>query len=217
MKYELIQNSDVGVITDPTPVLRDIKDTFTVSFVLPEESAYVALFRDESGAEYRATIKDGVVKVPKRLLIKEQRVGLTVCQISDDAILHSWICPTLKIGTFISLRQTQWQITVGTDDKELYARLADIERANVAARDEYAALLAEFDKLQAEYSSRVTESEQALQVFAEQLDALTKTLASVKAANENIATEYNKSIQVINDLSERLAALESNYDPTVIK
>ena len=28
---------------------------------------------------------------------------------------------------------------------------------------------------------------------------------------------YNSAIEVINNLSERLAALESNYDPTVIK
>ena len=32
-----------------------------------------------------------------------------------------------------------------------------------------------------------------------------------------IAEQYNKAIEVINNLSERLAALESNYDPTVIK
>ncbi len=217
MQYELIANSDVGIIIDSTPILRDIKDTFTVSFVLPEAGAYVALFRDESGVEYRAAIMDGTVKVPKRLLIKEQRVGLTVCRINDDVILHSWVCPTLKIGTFISLRQTQWQITVGTDDKELYARLADIERANAAARDEYAALLAKFDTLQAEYSRRVADSEQAAQMFNERLDELTKAVAGVKTANETIAAEYNKSIQVINNLSERVAALESNYDPTVIK
>ncbi len=36
MRYELLSNSDVGVIIDQTPVLRDIKDTFVVSFDLPE-------------------------------------------------------------------------------------------------------------------------------------------------------------------------------------
>ncbi len=49
------------------------------------------------------------------------------------------------------------------------------------------------------------------------LNELSQTLASVKAENEKLATGYNKAIEVINDLSERLTALESNYDPTVIK
>lgn len=217
MQYELIQNSDVGIITDPTPILRDIKDTFAVSFVLPEPGAYIALFRDESGVEYRASIKDGAAKVPKQLFTKEQRIGLTVCRINDDAVLQAWECPTLKIGTFLSLRQTQWQITAGADDKELYARLAEIERANAKARAEYAALLEAFDALQAEFSRCVAANKQTAQVFDERLNALTKALASVKTANENIAAEYNKAIEVINGNSERITALEKNYDPTIIK
>lgn len=217
MQYELIHNSDVGVITDPTPILRDIKDTFSVSFILPEAGAYVALFRDESGVEYRATIKDGAAKVPKQLLTKEQRIGLTVCQIYDDAILHSWVCATLKVGTFLSLRQTQWQITAGADDKELYTRLAEIERANAKARAEYGALLAAFDTLQGEFSSCEQEAERVAQEHAERQAEQIKALASLRTANETLATEYNKAIEVINNLSERVTALEKNYDPTIIK
>lgn len=52
--------------------------------------------------------------------------------------------------------------------------------------------------------------------FDETASALTE-LASVKATNEMLAAKYNSAIEVINNLSERLAALESNYDPTVIK
>lgn len=217
MQYELIQNSSVGVLTDPTPILRDIKDTFTVSFVLPEPGAYVALFRDESGVEYRATVKDNVAKVPKQLFTKEQRIGLTVCQICDDAILRSWECPTLKIGTFLSLRKTQWQITAGADDKELYARLAEIERGDAKARAEYASLLAAFDALQAEFSRCKQDAERAEREHGERLSELIKALASLKTANETLATEYNKAIEVINNLSGRVVALEKNYDPTLIK
>ena len=216
MQYELIHNSDVGVITDPTPILRDIKDTFMVSFVLPEAGAYVALFRDESGVEYRVTIKDGAAKVPKQLLTKEQRIGLTVCQIYDDTILHSWVCATLKVGTFLSLRQTQWQITAGMDDKELYARLAEIERANAKQRAEYKALLAAFDTLQAEYDSYKAATAEAEEERTAQLSELIKALASVKTANETLAAKYNEAIETINSHSERITALEKNYDPTVI-
>lgn len=217
MRYELIDNSDVGVIIDPTPILRDIKDTFAMSFVLPDAGAYVALFRDEDGVEYRVTIADGAAKIPKQLLTKEQRIGLTVCEIYDDKILRSWVCQTLKVGTFLSLRKTQWQITAGTDDKELYARLAEIERANAKERAEYKALLAAFDTLQAEFSRHKASAEQAAQEYAERQNELIKALASVKSANETLAAEYNKAIGVINDLSERVNALEKHYDPTLIK
>ena len=217
MQYELIPNSSVGVITDTSPVFRDVKDTFAVSFILPEPGEYIALFRDESGTEYRASIKDGAAKVPKQLLTKEQRIGLTVCKITDEAIEQTWECPTLKVGTFLSLRQTQWQITGGADDKELYARLASIEREHAKRGAEYAALLDAFDALQAEFSRHKASAEQAAQEYAERQNELIKALASVKSANETLAAEYNKAIGVINDLSERVNALEKHYDPTLIK
>ncbi len=44
-----------------------------------------------------------------------------------------------------------------------------------------------------------------------------QALAALIAKTERLATAYNNAIKVINDLSERLTALESNYDPTVIK
>ena len=216
MRYELIDNSDVGVIIDPTPILRDIKDTFAVSFVLPDAGVYVALFRDEDGVEYRVTIADGAAKIPKQLLTKEQRIGLTVCEIYDDKILRSWVCQTLKVGTFLSLRKTQWQITAGTDDKELYARLAEIERANEKERAEYKALLAAFDTLQAEYDSYKAATAEAEEERTAQLSELIKALASVKTANETLAAKYNEAIETINSHSERITALEKNYDPTVI-
>ena len=216
MRYELIDNSDVGVIIDPTPRLRDIKDTFAVSFVLPDAGVYVALFRDEDGVEYRVTIADGAAKIPKQLLTKEQRIGLTVCEIYDDKILRSWVCQTLKVGTFLSLRKTQWQITAGTDDKELYARLAEIERANAKERAEYKALLAAFDTLQAEYDSYKAATAEAEEERTAQLSELIKALASVKTANETLAAKYNEAIETINSHSERITALEKNYDPTVI-
>lgn len=40
--------------------------------------------------------------------------------------------------------------------------------------------------------------------------------ANVSEVRE-LAERYNAAIEVINNLSERLAALENNYDPTVIK
>ncbi len=217
MQFELIPNVNVGIITDATPIFRDIKDTYIVSFILPDDGVYVALFRDERGVEYRAMIKDGAVSIPKHILGKEQRAGLTVCKTTDEEIEHSWECPTLKIGTFLSLRQTQWQITVGTDDKELYKRFADIERENARRGSECAALLDNFNVLQAEFMRCQQEIDRAAKEYAERLNELARALASVKTVNGTLADEYNNAIKVINDLSERLTALEANYDPTIIK
>ena len=210
MQYELIDGAGVGVITDPTPILRDIKDTFGVSFVLPGEGVYVALFRDEGGVEYRATIKDSVAKVPKQILTKNQRVGLTVCKVDGDEITQSWECHPLKVGSFLELRKTQWQITAGMDDRELYARLAEIEK-------QHAQTQAEFNELKAENLRRADEFAQTAREYAESVNGLTKALASVKTANETLAKSYNEAIKVVNDLTGRVAALEKNYDPTIIK
>ena len=210
MQYELIDGAGVGVITDPTPILRDIKDTFGVSFVLPGEGVYVALFRDEGGVEYRATIKDSVAKVPRQILTKNQRVGLTVCKVDGDEITQSWECYPLKVGSFLELRKTQWQITVGMDDRELYARLAEIEK-------QHAQTQAEFNELKAENSRREDEFTKTDKEYAESVNGLTKALASVKTTNETLAKSYNEAIKVVNDLTGRVAALEKNYDPTIIK
>lgn len=51
--------------------------------------------------------------------------------------------------------------------------------------------------------------------LAEALRAELKTKATAEELNE-LKDRYNKAIEVINNLSERIAALESNYDPTVI-
>lgn len=217
MTYKLLSNASVGVIVDASPIFRDIKDTFVVSFILPDRNTYIALFRDESGIEYRTTIRDSTVKVPKKLLTKEQRIGLTVCQVNNDAILHSWECPTLRIGTFLSLRQSQWQITVGTDDKELFARLADIENEYAKYYEGCITLNEHFNTLKSDFLCKRQELEQLVNENTVCQQALVEQLANIRLENEILVTEYNNAIKVINDLSERVNALEKNYDPTVIK
>ena len=210
MKYELIKDSHLGVILDPMPILLDIKDTFEVSFVLPDDGAYIALFRDEDGFEYKVVIKDGVAKVPKQLFKKEQRVGLTVCLLDGERITHAWECHSFKISAFLYLRQSQWQITAAVDDKEIFDRLAEIENSHSETQTAFYALRAENARCVDEYNK-------ATQEYAEKIGELNKALASVKKANDTLATEYNRAIVVINDLSERVNALEKNYDPTIIK
>lgn len=192
MQYELIKNSNVGVIIDPTPILRDIKDTFTVSFVLPENGAYIALFRDENGVEYRTTIKDRKVKVPKQLLSKEQRIGLTVCQITEDEILRSWECQTLKVGTFLSLRKTQWQIVAGLDDREIYSRIAELEKSHAEHIEEYR-------KVDKELMQELKRG------FAE----LTEAYESERAVKQKLAAEVVRQGQIIAEMQKDIEALKN--------
>lgn len=210
MKYELIRDGNVGVLIDPTPIFSDIKDTFTVSFILPESGAYVALFRDEKGIEYKTIIGNERAQIPKELLKKEQRVGLTVCKVDGDNILRVWECQSMQTVAFLRMRQTQWQITAGVDDKELYARLAQIEQEFANSQKLVNELMAQNTVYKNEIAVAITE-------FNTTLNMANTALASHKTSIETLTQSYNNAIEVINNLSERLAALESNYDPTVIK
>ena len=130
--------------------------------------------------------------------------------MDGEKITQSWECHPLKVGTFLSLRQTQWQITAGLDDRELFARLAEVEREHAKTR-------AEFDALKADYSSHRTATAESVGTFERKLAKQGETLASVKKANETLTKSYNEAIKVVNDLSQRVLALEKNYDPTIIK
>lgn len=127
MKYEIDQNSARGHLIDQTPIFSDIKDTFEVSFLLPEGS-YVALFKGANSVEYRKAIKDGVCKIPKELLTKEQYVELIVSKVEDDRIIQSWACEPLKITAFLNLRKTQWQLSGGLTENDCIERLNILEK-----------------------------------------------------------------------------------------
>lgn len=209
MRYELIKDSSVGVVTDPTPILLDIKDTFEVSFLLPDCGAYIAIFRGDDNIEHKAVIKNSKVALPKSLLSKEQNVGLVVCQIDGENILHSWDCWGLRVGAFLTMRQSQRQVTVANDDSFLI-RLAELERI-------HAQVLKDFDALQTENKHRNSETSELVAKFKLELYNQTEALASLKRNNEKVTAAYNDAIKVINDLSKRVTALEKNYDPTIIK
>ena len=59
-------------------------------------------------------------------------------------------------------------------------------------------------------------SDDIKRALAEERQAELAEKANVSEVRE-LAERYYAAIEVINNLSERLAALENNYDPTVIK
>lgn len=174
MKYELITGSDKGVLIDRTPVMRDVRDTFEVSFILPDNSGYLALFKGADKIEYRKAIKDGVCKVPKELLAKEQFIELTVCQIDNEKVLQSWECEPIKVTAFFGMRRNQWQLSGGMTDKDCFKRLAELERT-------HAEILSRFN---------ASEAKQA---------ALTEQVASLKSSVTDILTSLNEMGQVLEE------------------
>lgn len=202
MRYELLKDSCEGVLIDSTPILRDIADTFEVFFLLPGEGAYIALFKGEDDIEHKALIqRGGVVKIPKPILSKEQLVRLTVCKIDGDKIVRAWECWSLRIGAFLHMRQRQWQVAAA--EKDIIARLAGLEREN--------------STLKASTASTANKTTELVTKLRQDLNSQTAALASLKTDNGKMATAYNSAIEVVNDLSKRVAAVEKHYDPTLIK
>lgn len=218
MTYELLTTGR-GVMTDRTPILQDVRDTYAVSFVLPESGVYIALLKGADGVEYRKAITYGTAdkgyvigecKVPKELLKQEQYVSLVVSEINGEKVLRSWECEPLKITAFLYLRQTQWQVSGGMTDKDAYDRMVELEHL-------YAQSLADFGALNAAVEGYKTETAALVAELQAEQKRLTETVASVKKNNETLTNAYNEASKVVNDLSNRLSALEKNYDPTIIE
>lgn len=126
MKYELLSTGQ-GILIDRTPIMQDIRDTYEVSFLLPEQGAYTAVFNNEFIGEIKKPIKNDKVKV-NELLGKEQYVSLTVCQLGNEGIIKSWECEPIRVTNFNGMTKTQWQISGGMTDKDYYARLNNLEK-----------------------------------------------------------------------------------------
>lgn len=209
MQYKLENNSPNGILIDRTPILQDVRNTYTVSFLLPDCGFYVALLRDANGVEYRKTVVNGKLKLPKELLKKEQYIELTLCQIDGDRILNSWLCEPLKITAFFYLRRTQWQVSGGMTDKDCYARLIQIEETHTKT-------LNEFIEFKETVNNNSSNFEQAFCIQMQKYDELAAQLAALTDKYNNAVAQYNTAVETINKMNERLAALEVNYDPTII-
>ena len=52
--------------------------------------------------------------------------------------------------------------------------------------------------------------------FDKHKSAQNAQMTELKKENERLINAYNKAIGVINNLSERITAIEKNYDPTLV-
>lgn len=208
MKYKLLSSGN-GILIDRMPVLGDIKDTYTVSFLLSDNGAYIALFAGADSVEYRKAIIEGACKLPKELLSKDQYVDVKVCKIDGDKVLQVYNCEQLKVTAFVRMRKTQWELSGGMTEDSAINRLTELEQAHAKVLDGFAAL-------KADCAQRDIEAAETLNVFRSDLDAHLAAIEILKRQNKALAESYNGAKDIINDLSRRLNALEKNYDPTII-
>lgn len=81
----------------------------------------------------------------------------------------------------------------------------------------YSELTARVDGLSHDLGDLSGRLKERLQSEVDEYEGVKKTLDTASRAIAELQERYNKAIEIINDLSERVAQLESNYDPTVIK
>lgn len=187
MKYKLLENAQIGVIIDVTPVMQDFKDTFKVSFLLPYDGTYIAIFRDAHGVEYKAIIHNAVAVVPKDIIVKEQLVGLTVCLVDGEQILYSWECQPLRISSFLNMRKNQRQLAAGMTDEKLYQRIAELEQG-------YADFKATCDSL-ADQVRACVQSQTAMTQL-------------ISALSERVNSAESKAMSASNEVAQIYLALE---------
>lgn len=220
MKYELLMGSEKGVLIDRTPIMLDIRDTFEVSFLLPQKGAYIAIFRGEDNIEYKAVIKGGRVKLPPALLNKEQYVSLIVTEVNNEIVVHAWVCEPLKVTAYFHLRQNQWQVSGGMTDKSAFERIAEIEKqiaqANKVFAETQTLIMTDKSESKKIIENLWLEFNRILGDFDKHKSALNAQMTELKKENERLIIAYNKAIGVINNLSERITAIEKNYDPTLV-
>ena len=63
------------------------------------------LLKGADGIEHRRTIIDGVCKLPREILKKEQYVEVKVFKVENETITQGWDCDPLKLTSFCNLRK----------------------------------------------------------------------------------------------------------------
>lgn len=220
MKYELLNGSGKGILIDRTPIMLDMRDTFEVSFLLPGKGAYIALFRGDDNIEHKAVIKGGRVKLPPALLNKEQYVSLVVTEVNDDTVVRAWDCEPIKVTAYFHLRENQWQVSGGMTEKSAFERIAEIEtqlsKTYISFAETQTLVMTDKSEQKKTTENLWIEFNRVLGEFDKHKSALNAEVAALKAENERLVTAYNNAVVVVNNLSERITAIEKNYDPTLV-
>ncbi len=130
MQYELLNNSYKGVIVDNTPILRDIRDTFEVSFLVEDNKSLIAVFKDEKGVAHRCAIIKGKCRFPREILMqgKNQYIDVTVFELKENEVCHTWTCEPIKVNSFLGLTRNQFQLSSGVSDTDWFNRVVELNK-----------------------------------------------------------------------------------------
>lgn len=158
MKYQISDSNARGVLVDNFPVYVDVGGTLEVSFSLPRESHFVAIFKATGEVEQKAVIKDGVCKLPAKLLLnqKTRYIDVSVAELNGSIIEKAWACDPLRVSSFFSASRSQLHISSGVSDQDYLKRVLDLENENVSLNK----------KLEAT-NSKVVEQQQQISTLTE--------------------------------------------------
>lgn len=195
MKYKILNNSTRGVIIDNSPIFGDIRSSFEIGFELPDSKSYVILLKGADGIEHRRTIIDGVCKLPREILKKEQYVEVKVFKVENETITQGWDCDPLKLTSFCNLRKSQWELAGGLTE-DYCKSILDNHEENLATHNDTLRILTE---------TKDTHEQKILQL---------NQLLDIKTTHiTELENKLNEAIEAINNLSERVEFMENNYNP----
>lgn len=133
------------------------------------------------------TLEDNVVEIKAQSFID----GVNTVEIVSERG-KQWRCQSLYVNWY-----DEREATIDTELQELMSRIRILEERS--------------------YEAFRQETIELVQTLKEKVFEQGKALVASKTANETLTTAYNGAIEVINNLAERVGALEKHYDPTLIK
>ena len=105
-------------------------------------------------------------------------------------------------------------------DKSAFERIAEIEKqiaqANIVFTETQTLVMTDKSKREKTEKDLWLEFNRVLGDFDKHKSAQNAQMTELKKENERLINAYNKAIGVINNLSERITAIEKNYDPTLV-
>jgi hypothetical protein len=172
MQYKLENGCSSGILIDRTSILKDIRDTCTVSFLLPDSEQYIAIFIDENGLRHQCEIKSGNVSIPHELL-KQQVVQLYVGKIKNNICCTMFSCGALRIQAFNDMVKSYFEITGIMTEEDLRIRIAELEQAFCTQMQKYEEVKERFATLSEKYNNAVLQYNAAVETVNKMNERLT--------------------------------------------
>jgi hypothetical protein len=177
MKYLISESNKKGVLVESTPIYVDVQGTAEVSFSLPKEANYVAIFKAPNDIARKVAIKNGVCSIPSALLSNQatRYIDVSVAEVHADS-LRIWTCDPLRISSFFAASRSQLHISSGVSDEDYLKRVLELEEENKSLN----AKIDELNSKAVEYEKQVSTLTVCINKVVEKHNELVKQFNSYK-------------------------------------